>query len=281
MDQMPTATDVAELFRAINNMKTEGLLFLLVIILIVVAFLLVRHYLRIKKERESALLKEEHDREIDKEKHKRAQMYTNALSAITKSFTDHTKKEEHILERLDITMGRVSDSLGRVDTCLTSFLLNQTSSMNLTDSKRIVKEKFIGQINHSIAYLIEKSLRENDFINRREFVVANIKTAMGHILIQARSELNDYKLAIHSDDYFKIVPGVQVERFVLCDILWDMVEGFYRSHTNLDQRLQEMRLVVSNTITDHVAGLEKHVKEKSPSTLLMAISPLANQNIHS
>lgn len=275
----PSTSDITALLQTINALRSEVMLFILALAGIAGIFLLIRHYLKVKKDREAKQQREDQAVLIERAKQSRAVLYTDALNGLTRAFSEHTTNEEHLLERLDATLDRVSGSVGRVDACLTTFLLCQTEAVNVVDSKRLIKEKFTGQVLHAIVYLIEKSLRENDFVRRQTFITSNMKTGIGQILVQARNELRDYKLAVHSDEYFLTLPDTQAERFILCENIWNAVEGLYKAPNPLDQRLQELRLTVQNVIADYVTEREHTVREKSPSTLLRAISPIQLQGL--
>jgi hypothetical protein len=269
---IPNTEEATTLLRAINDMRTEAMMFVSFIGVLVVAVIVIRLYWKGKKDR--LVIQDTRQRELQTEqlKQARAQLYKTAMEDLTRSFAEHTNKEEHLLERLDGTLDRVSHTMGRVDSCLTSFMLHQTQSIGLEDSRRIIKDRFMVHITHAVQHLLEKSLTENDFENRQAYVTANMKTEIGRILTEARNHLREYSLAIESDDYFTQVPKMPVERFALCDILWSAVESLYRSHDKLAQRVQELHLRINNEITDYFTKVERKARVKSPSALLKKVN---------
>jgi len=260
MDRMDPE-QVRQLLRAVNDLRGDAMVFISLLVLFGLIYLTVRHYLSIRKERAT-----------EKMKQNRADQYANALTSISTAFTSQSAKSDMMMERLNNTMRDVNGSINKVDTCLVSLLTYTSGTINYQDSVRLVKDRFLKEIRRSVYYIIEKSLAENDYENRKEFVSKKVKTAIGDLLQECRDDLNSYKLAINPRDFFLVTREPGVERFLLCDMLWNEIESLYRSRVDLRHKLEEANLNIENVIKDYLTGLEEKVREKTPTQLLPIVS---------
>jgi hypothetical protein len=169
-------------------------------------------------------------------------------------------------------MMHVDEAIGKVGTCMSALLMCQSGAINVVDSRRLCRDRFNKDIKRSIAYIVERSLAENDYANRRDFVSKKVRSAMGDILATAKEDLGSYNLAIESDDYFILDSNEHgLQRYLLCDEVWEEVEPLFSSHTELKQRIEEANVIISNVVKDYLTRAESELREKTPSRFLPSV----------
>lgn len=251
-----TTQEGTQVLQEVNKLKTEAMVFVVIVLLMVGLFLLIRQHMASKV-----------TAKVEKQKQDRAEAFTNAMSKLATSMNEHTAKDEQMVEQLNETIRSVGTTLGRVDSCVNALLIKQAGTINHADSERMIKDRFVKDIRRTVGYIVERSLTENDYVNRKGYVERKVKTDIATVLTEARKDLSTYDLAINPTKFFRLSPEAGVERFILCDLIWNEIEPLFRMETSLKQRIEEMNLIVQNTINDYVNKI--HEKKAIPRLITM------------
>lgn len=164
------------------------------------------------------------------------------LISLANGFKNHKEQTDN----LSLVLGRTKD--------ITEEVLTLTcGTIGLDDSLSIVKTFFLNVAYYRIEKIIHKSLIENDYESRSEWVMDHVKSEIGDILSECRSNLNEIGLSVPVAKFFKIDSGQAKERFILCNIIWNELEEFYTSPRTYEQKMEESSLKLKNIIKDYLA----------------------------
>ena len=137
-----------------------------------------------------------------------------------------------------------------------SYIADNTSGIiNVNDSMYISKIYFYKVIFNECDKVAKKSLKENDFVNRSEFVSNKFRTDIGEILSESRSNLCSLPLSINAYKLFKIDSTSVSERFMLVDMIWDGIKELYNKSITIDEKYEEVSLRILNIIRDYITEI--------------------------
>lgn len=154
-------------------------------------------------------------------------------------------------KNIDFVVNKVSEIEKQVD----GVLANTVGMMNETDSALLTKIYFYKVIQDECEKIVRKSLKENDFKSRSEFVCKKVKTEIGNVLSDARSILSGLPLSINISILFKIDSKSTSERFMLVDMIWDGIEDLFLKEISLEEKYEEASLRVLNIIRDYITEI--------------------------
>jgi hypothetical protein len=265
------AKDVQIVLREVNDLKVGAMIFLGIMTLIVLAYISWRHWLGLRRERDS-----------EKSKERRAEQYTSAITTLAESMNNHTAADEQSSMRLNNALFTVTTVVGKLDSSVNVLSAKTAGTINREDSVRMIRDRFLQNVFKEICMIVERSLSDNDYDKRRDFVARKVRTAIGEVLGEARAYLCSFNLSVDPNRFFQVDNSQSVERFLLCDLIWNDIETLYRMNTPIKQRIEEAYLMIENSITDYVTKCNKnsdtqiHFREAKGDTssahLLMARS---------
>lgn len=270
------AKDVESLAKTINELKDSAKVFIGILILIFVAYQIWRQLLTHKREEAQ-----------EESKTNRAKQYldmqvkqTEALSKLAESMTAHTASDVESANKLNNTLQSVETAIEKLDDGVSVLSAKTSGQINREDSTKMIRDRFLQNIYKEICMVIERSLTENDYEKRKDFVARKVRTALGDILIEARKYLCGFNLAVDPNRFFMCEPNqAGIERFTLCDSIWREVEPLFKKESSLKQRIEEAYLIVENVISDYVTlcghGTDSPItfrrhRSESNAALLMA-----------
>lgn len=237
------------LIKAANEAKTSVLVIVACGIFAILTFWIILKLIEWKKEK---------DREA--EKAKRADQYTGALHALANAFQEHSKAETGERAKLTDSLDNLANVTAKTEQAIGVVLQRTSGQMTRTASLRLVVSTLTGGVCREIAFVVEKSLTENRYEERKSFIANKMRSAMGEILADARQDLRGYPLAMNPDLFFPTyTPEGGGERFTIVDSLWTLIEPLYRKGSPLQERIEESRLLISNAMKDHVARVQAEV----------------------
>lgn len=157
----------------------------------------------------------------------------------------------------------VGTALDKVEQAVKSVLDKADGLMTIEDSLRVV-EVYFSAINTEAARIVARSMEENDFDSRKEYVARKVRTAVSEVIEDARANLAEFNLAFDPRMFFRSYDSTVdgAERFVLCDQVWATVMPLYNHDAPLNQRLEEMRLLLLNNIRDQFSHISKRVWDR-------------------
>lgn len=254
VDALPiTSDDVERVLKALDNTK-YGVLVLsaVVVLLIIAAFLLVRWWVMRKEEREQVA------------KDERSRRLAESLNKLAESHATLAASHAASTERLSETLHNLTKATDRMDASVTVLQQRASGQMSRTVSLRFIRSQLARSAYQDICLLFERSLTENRYAERKQFIADKMRTAIGTVLADVRAELRAYPLAMSPDVFFPTYADPQGggERFYLCDAIWLAVEPLYLKKTPLNERLEEAFLAVKNTTNDHYTAIHADVTTK-------------------
>lgn len=267
----PDVNDIQKVLQEVNSMKTDAMLFVGVVITIGLLYFGWRYWIGLK-----------HEREIQKVKEKRAQHYSASLNNIASAMREQTDRFGILVQNLEEAVGTLDSSVQILQSNVTSLISRTAGTIGKEDSVRIIRDRFVYNVYRDFCYIIEKSLTENDYANRREFVNRKVKTAFSDVLNDARKYLCSYNLAVEPHKFFTKSPNQTAERLILCDLVWMEVEPLFRKELPLKQKIEEAFLLIENSISDYIEqcgyGTDIIIETKSINASATAVMRYASEN---
>jgi hypothetical protein len=151
----------------------------------------------------------------------------------------------------------------RVDSTMQELILRHSGAIDKEASLHLI-DKFFSDLARDVVSIFTYSLENNGYEERPDFIRDRVKTSLAQSLESTRNAMSFFKFSVSLSPFFAAVKTDRaVERFVLCDILWDAVEPFYKSKHPLSERVEEMRLVVHNKMRDYLTQA-KHEAVNTP-----------------
>ena len=245
-----SANEVKEVFNAVNTLRTEAMIFIGSIAILAIIFFITRLVLNYRKERAT-----------EKAKSDRAEKYSGALTAVATAMNTHIVQSEEQGRQITEALDNFSRSSHQLQNTISILIERTSGTINREDSVRIVQECFTRHLYLDICFIVEQSLRHNNYEGHKEYVKRKVKTAMGDAIGEAKAYLSGLKLAEDANKFFLLVPNQPAERFLLCDLVWAEMEPlFERDHTEsykecpeaLTQKIEEAFLLIENTISDYL-----------------------------
>lgn len=245
-----TANEVKEVFNAVNNLRTEAMVFIGAIAILAAVFFIIRLILNYRK-----------DGATEKAKSERAEKYSGALTAVATSMNTHIVQSEEQGKQIVEALDGFSHSSNQLQGTISVLIERTSGTVNREDSIRIIKECFTRRLYLDICFIIENSLRHNNYVGHKDYVKRKVKTAIGDSIGEARNYLSSLKLSEDINKFFLLVPSQQTERLMLCDLIWAEMEPlFERDHREsyadcpeaLTQKIEEAFLLMENILADYL-----------------------------
>lgn len=166
----------------------------------------------------------------------------------------HTAEEENNSTNFNHAMVKFQDVLGDMSREMRGMRERINHQMSPGDSITAIGHMLNGGVRADICHIFDKSLRDNNFIARGEFIRVKVKTDIGGVFDEARHNLETgYHLSVDLAPFFPAREGDGGSaRHVLCDRLWEAVEPLYLNHGDIEERLGEMRVTIGNILADAV-----------------------------
>lgn len=201
---------------------------------------------------------------IEAAKERRNEMFCDNMSRLNVLLEQHTSDEEANATNTNRAVGRLAEEVGGLSRRLKDLRDRMSQVMSRHDSLTAIQDKLQDGVRAEVAEVFEQSLRKNDFVRRAEFIQKRVKTALGDILERAHRKLKtEYALGVDPDPFFPTRDTADGgTRHTLCDVLWERVQPLYLlSEAEADKKVEEMRIIVENTISDLVARVTDSVSD--------------------
>lgn len=277
-----TIAKMTEMIRALNDMRTTVALFIASVA--VLAFCAFMYYLRWKAKKELAERKEEDRRQ--KEKTDRAAKYAGALHGVVESMHSVNKRMDAAMASVQATLQSHQQTLQSVNQMTITTLVRLegaikglassnidlterlTAKMTSKDSVTYIQRVFMAEIYHAVLSLIRQAIVDNGYEDNKEFISNRVRTEIGSILRQFRADLDSFSaITVRVPDFFTMeTDDPLVERFVLCNTLWDIAETYLKEGTKdsadehqemIRRRLADAEVVVQNAIRDYFSAIAR------------------------
>lgn len=249
-DDIRAATELTE---AVNGLKSGAMIF----ILIMAGLALGAFYLWLRARKQERASKEE-----------RAERFNDTLLGLkdatlhqTVVLDRHTNGEQVALSELNGNVTSLGTSVGELHGSINELVARQSGFINRTDSIRLIQTYFEDVVVREIQVLFEVSIKKNDYEERRAFVETRVKTEMANIVGRAAHALSEYKLGVNHEFFFERVPEEQKVRYTVVDALWKKVKPIYLTSGDCHEKIEEMRVLVENTVKDYVARIRSDFDE--------------------
>ncbi len=247
-DLLDKADEVKSLIKTIDEIKGDAKIFIGVLVFMYISFQAWRQWLTHKQKREEERGKEERARRYLEVGVKQAE----SISRLAESMSAHTVADVETTNKLNSTLISVEQTMETVHDGLGVLTARTSGQINRDDATKMIRDRFLQNIFKEISFVIERSLTENDYEKRKDFVARKVRTALGDILIEARKYLCGFNLAVDPTRFFMCEPNQSVERFILCDSIWKEIEPLFKKEGTLKQRIEEAYLIIENVIGDYV-----------------------------
>lgn len=200
---------------------------------------------------------------------KMAKSITDSYNESTKTITESLKNINDSLNSLKTSTDIYSnhnidfkkllisaiDKMDVISIVIHNILDKTRGVMSLKDSIYLIKLYFMKLIYQEIERSVHESLKENDFVNRTEYVTNKVRTNIGVILSNYRTDLGEFELPFNVSKFFKLDSASTSERFMLVDLIWLSIVDIFRSNKNLQEKKEEASLKISNVISDYVSEI--------------------------
>lgn len=192
---------------------------------------------------------------LEAAKAERSERFNENINRMCILLEQHTSEEENNSTTMNRALVSLSSTVGGLGRELRDLRNRLSNVMSRRDTLSAIEEKLTGGVRADLCDIFEQSLRKNDYANRAEFIRRRVKTACGEVLAEAEQKLiAEYNLAFAPAAFFQLRQGEDGgRRHVLCDVLWEAIEPLYRTEVAPDRRVEEMRVVVENAISDLVS----------------------------
>lgn len=246
------AKQIVDIAQGLNQLRSDVLQFIITMTVLVVGYMVLSKVLAARAKRRE-----------EESKNARAQMYADAqkrqadaINSLAKAMQDHTTSDTAMATQLNTTMTNVGDVTSDLKGAVELLVAKNEGRINREDSVKMIRDRFITHVYREFTTIIEVSLRENDYVNRKAHVTRKVKTELGKVLIEARRYLASFNMSVDPAVFFQLAPDDHGERFILCDAVWSDVEGlFLRDHSTpakLKQVTEEAYVIIENVIKDYV-----------------------------
>ncbi len=173
-----TTQDVAHLLHVVDNMKYGVLIIIAVLLLIgLAAFLLLRWWMLKKDERDQIA------------KSQRNERLTDSLNRLAESHAALTSSHLATTNRFVEALGQLTSVTRKMDESVTVLQQRASGQMTRTVSLKLVRDRLLRSVFLDVASLIERSLTENRYEERKKFIADKMRTAIGTILADTRADL--------------------------------------------------------------------------------------------
>lgn len=205
-------------------------------------------------ERKAKVVEDEKAAEVALAKDARDQAFIETMNHLASVLSQHTADEENNASRINNTLMRFTDLVGELRRSVGEVHARMSNKTSKRDSLAAIEDQ-LTVLRHEVCNLFAKSLLENDYAARSEFIRTRVKTGIGDVFDRAKHRLTtDYDLSVPVDPFFAVRDGAEGNtRYTAVDELWDWVEPLYRSKTPVTERIEEMCVMVGNVINDVVS----------------------------
>lgn len=174
---------------------------------------------------------------------------TTFLEAVNKQYATTLEFQEEM-----------KSTMSGVRRLLSDMTQKNAGVMNRDNSIRVIEQSFSNAV-RDIVMIFTTSLENNGYSERSEFIKNRVKTAVGQMLDNLQTSLSVYQMSVDTKLFFRSAANEdQGERYLLASELWQLVEPLYLRKLPLNERLEEVRLVVPNYIRDYLASVKNQIR---------------------
>lgn len=226
------------------------------------------------------------DSQKDQQKSTRAATFANALeglgSAIRDSQKELSKDIHYAQEETYKRFHEVNDKIENL-TRKTRGIMTFTESMGLI-------EAFFSNFTRFSVDTLKQSIKENNFSKFRDHIKVRVKTQLGQMLVQIRTELEQVRsFGINVEEFFVSYINMtsddnidvsdpsssrlgRYDRFVLIERIWEKVEPYYKAQgsdtpegakIDLSHRLEAAEMTIRTEVADYLREITTSIKDRS------------------
>ena len=241
-----TAEEAVSLIKAMGDLKTATVWAVVVIVALVCAYLVIAGWLgNLSAQR------------VERRKEERQKAYLAAVNRLGADIRAHMDTDQQ-------SMRIIESALADNKKILRSVQDRQAGHMEFDPSLKVL-DVFFSSVATNASIIFAKSLEENDYENRKALVSAKMKHACARLIDDAINGLSELQLAFDLNLFFRVYEDAETggSRYMLCDQMWDTVEPLYvRHHEPLKNRLEEMKVMLSNAVRDQYSHISRRLIEK-------------------
>jgi hypothetical protein len=252
-------SDIQKVAESVNSLKSEGMIFLVVMTLIIIIYMILDKFFAWRKESQ-----------ISEQKNKRIEAQLLAFTKLSDNL-NVMKSELEVQGAMRIShFGAMIEAQGRINTQLTDMNKKIRGIIPDVDASNIIKVYFNNIIRREVSYLVEAQIIENGFIENSDFIRVKMKTNIGELLRKCSDELKGLKLPLAVKSIFISYHDDDGERFQICDLIWEPIAIILASKKDKSKKIEEAKIVISNVVNDYINPIIKDLTE-SPSGMFEAL----------
>jgi len=245
--------EIRQILNAIGNLRTEACWLIGILAVLAFIFFMVRLALNHRKNRTAEAAKTD-----------RADKYAGALDRLSEAMKTHIVSSDEQNKRIIDALDGFSRSSSQLHGTISILIERTSGTINAEDTRKIINHAFQKRLYLNMCFVIENSLRGNNFKLYHEHIKRKVKTAIGDAIAEVRTYLGGLKLSENTEKLFVLIPKQPAERFLLCDLVWDEMEPlFLREPTAggegakecpeaMTQKVEEAFLIIENIINDYL-----------------------------
>ena len=205
----------------------------------------------------------------------RASRYVDTISGLTSALKEHEEYDRQKLHRIESSVTQVQVDLRKCLSAVDGLRLRSRGVMSAVASLRLIRS-YYDIITVTVQRAVEQQIWEQGEGPPTEYTARKVRTMIATALSQIREHLRAIRqLSVPVSDFFPIYMEQETpeandmgkERFFLVDALWNIIAPCFSSpHTNIQQQIEVVNLLIENAITDHLSGLIARYRKEHPDS---------------
>jgi hypothetical protein len=242
--------EIQALADSVNSLKTGGMIFIVVMTVIILAYMMISKYFAWKKEKL-----------ISDQKSMRVEAQIKALTSINESLglvktelTTLGQDNKRHNEALLLAHNHVNSQLDQMGKKIRGIIPD-------VDASKIIKVYFNSIIRKEVSFLVEAQIIENGFAESKDFIRRRMKSNIKEILDRCQDELKGLKLPISVRSIFLTYEDKDGDRYQVCDLIWDAMEPILARGGDKKKNIEEAKLIILNVLNDYINPVIKELTE--------------------
>lgn len=252
-------SDIQKVAESVNSLKSEGMIFLVVMTLMIIIYMILDKFFAWRKESQ-----------ISDQKNKRVEAQLQAFNKLSENLnvmkselqSQGAVRLNHFSAMIE-TQGKVNAQLSEMNKKIRGIIPD-------IDASNIIKVYFNNIIRREVSYLVEAQIIENGFIENSDFIRVKMKTNIGELLRKCADELKGLKLPLPVKNIFVSYNDDDGERYQICDLIWEPISVILASKKDKSKKIEEAKIVISNVVNDYINPIIKDLTE-TPSGIFEAL----------
>ncbi len=242
--------EIQALAESVNSLKTGGMIFIVVMTVIILAYMMISKYFTWKKEKA-----------ISDQKSARVEAQIKALTSINDSLSlvkselttlgqDNKRHNEALL----LAHNHVNFQLDQMGKKIRGIIPD-------VDASKIIKVYFNSIIRKEVSFLVEAQIIENGFHESADFIRRRMKSNTKDVLDRCQDELKGLKLPISVRSIFLTYKDKDGDRYQVCDVIWEAIQPILARGGDKKKNIEEAKLIIQNVLNDYINPVIKELTE--------------------